>query len=92
VPIEGRQHVDVFDQNQVAKWACISDDNHAGRRSTVAFGRQFLLALLPEPGAGCALTLEVPEGVVQRHAVMLEEAVQLVPGRDLQQLTELVAV
>lgn len=81
----------MFDQNQVPKWACIRDDNHADRRSTIRLGRQFILALLPEPGAGLAFTLEVPEGVLQRHAVMLEEAVQLVPRRELQQLTELVA-
>lgn len=27
------QDVDVFDQNEITKWACISDDNHSGRRS-----------------------------------------------------------
>jgi hypothetical protein len=53
MPVQGRQHVDVFDQDQVAKGARISDDNHSGRRSAIALGRQFLLTLLQELGAGC---------------------------------------
>jgi hypothetical protein len=61
VSVQGRQHVDVFDQNQIPEWACISDDSHADRRSTITLGRQFILALLPKPGAGLAFTLEVPE-------------------------------
>ena len=32
-PVEGWQYVDVFDQNEVAKGACVNDDNHSGGRS-----------------------------------------------------------
>lgn len=31
--VQGRQHVHVFDQNQIAKRTCISDDNHSSGRS-----------------------------------------------------------
>src|SRR6266487_5134249 len=56
-----------------------------------AVGTEIALALVPQPGTCVAFTLEVFERVLQRHAVMLQESVEFVARRDLQELPELMA-
>ncbi len=84
-------HVHMFDQNERPKRTRISDDSDAECPSLFPLEREFLPEHLSEPGPGCALTLKVVEGVLERHAMLPEEAVQLVTRRDVQELGELVA-
>ena len=51
---------------------------------------EFGLPLLPQTSAGGLLTLEVVDRVFQRHAVMLEESVEIVARRNVQELAQLV--
>lgn len=53
-------------------------------------GGRFGLPLLPQTSAGCSLAFEIFDRVFQRHAVMLEESVESVPRRNVQELAELV--
>src|SRR6185295_4097942 len=61
-----------------------------GRSFTLVLCSQFLLSLPPQSRAGCAFAVEILDGVLQRDAVMLEEAVELVARGDLEQLGQLV--
>jgi hypothetical protein len=86
---QSRQYVHVLDQDQVAKWAGVGDDNHTRRRSE-SCGRLVLsLALLPQLVEGLAVLLEVIDRVVEWDAVVLQESVELVPRRNVQQGSEL---
>jgi len=87
-PVQRGQDADFFNENQIA------DLNRRRRslRSSVAIrrGGPFGLSLLPETSAGCALSLEVIDAVLERHTVTLQEPVEIVARRDVQELTELV--
>jgi hypothetical protein len=50
---------------------------------------EFRLSLLTQTRAGLALALEVLDRVIERHAVTLEERVQVVPRRNIEEPTHL---
>jgi hypothetical protein len=52
---------------------------------------EIMLSLVPQPRARCALAFEVVDRVLERHSVMLQEAVEPVARGDLQELAELMA-
>jgi hypothetical protein len=47
------------------------------------------LTLLPQPGAGFGLALEIPEGVFQPYFALLEDSIQIVPAFESQQPAKL---
>lgn len=76
------QHVRVFDQNQVPQRARVRDDDHSGCLSELWSCPEILLVLVSEPRTRFVLTLKALERVLEPHAVVLQEAIELVAGRN----------
>src|SRR5687768_14301954 len=86
--VENGQDVAVLDQNQISDRTGVSGDDHSGTlvvRACCLFG----LTLLPQARTRRALALEILQRVLQRHTVPLQEPIELVPGRNVQQFAEL---
>lgn len=77
--IKRRQDVLALDQNQVLQRRCVGDDNHSTDRLAAWGMSEFSLTLLTQTRTGLALALEVLNRVFERHAVTLEERIQVVP-------------
>jgi hypothetical protein len=85
--VKRRQDVLVLDQNRVLQRRCVGDDNQSTDRSAAWRLSEFSQTRLPQTCTGLALALEVLNCVFERHAVTLEERVQVVPRRNVEKPT-----
>lgn len=88
--IQGWQNVDVLDQNEVLKRTGIGDNNHVADRSACRVG-DLRLPLFSESSAGLALVFKIVDRVFERNAVALQQSVEFITGREIEQFAELVA-
>jgi hypothetical protein len=89
--IKRRQDVLVLDQNQVLERRCVGDDNHSTDRLAAWRMSESSLTLLTQTRTGLALAFEVLNRVFERHAMILQERVQVVPRRNIEEATHLYA-
>lgn len=74
-PVEQRQDVGVFDQDEILKGTRVGEDNHAAS-CLACHIREFDEALLAQPSAGFPVALENADRVLQGHAAALQEPVE----------------
>jgi len=77
----------VLDQNQVLQRRCVGDDDQSTDRLVAWRMSEFSLTPLTQMCTGPALAFEVLNCVVERHAVTLQERVQVVPRRNVEKPT-----
>lgn len=80
----------MLNQDEVSKRTGVGDDDRARSRSAWRVS-QLGVPLLTQLRAGLALALELVERVLERHAVTLQHAVQVVARVNIEQLAQLVA-
>jgi hypothetical protein len=69
---------------------CILVRSSSPLASVIGLSSAFCLPLVPSVERWLALALEIVDRVLEQHAALVEEPVEVVPGREVQQVAELV--